>query len=84
MIFLFGPCEPLIPLLMYPAATLGPLAVGAVAVAFLAATVGTMLAAVLALRAGSLVVQPPRFGRHAHALAGLAVTACGLLVLAGL
>jgi nickel/cobalt exporter len=84
LIFLFGPCEPLIPLLMYPAATHGPVAVGAVALAFLAATVGTMLAAVLALRAGCAVVQASRLERHAHTLAGLAVTACGLLVLAGL
>ncbi|MFM7109076.1 MAG: hypothetical protein ACKOZU_10875 [Planctomycetaceae bacterium] len=84
LVFLFGPCEPLIPLLMVPATTLGPLAVGAVAAAFAAATVVTMVAAVLALRAGFGVVRAPRLERYGHALAGLAVAACGLLVVAGL
>lgn len=84
LVFLFGPCEPLIPLLMVPAAALGPLAVGAVAAAFAVATVATMVVAVLALRAGCGVVRAPRIERYGHALAGLAVAACGLLVVAGL
>lgn len=84
LVFFFGPCEPLIPLLMYPAATLGPPAVAAVAAAFAAATVVTMVAAVLALRAGFAIVRARRLERHGHVLAGLAVAGCGLLVLAGL
>ncbi|MFM9024335.1 MAG: sulfite exporter TauE/SafE family protein [Planctomycetaceae bacterium] len=84
LVFLFGPCEPLVPLLMYPAATVSPLAVVAVAAAFAAATVATMVAAVLALRAGCHAVRAPRLERYGHALAGLAVAACGLLVVAGL
>ena len=84
LVFLFGPCEPLIPLLIYPAATLSPLAVGAVAMAFAAATVGTMVAMVLILRAGVGLVRTPRLERYGHALAGLAVAGCGLLVAAGL
>ena len=84
LVFLFGPCEPLIPLLMYPAATLGAPAVAAVAFAFAASTVGSMVAAVVVLRSGVGVVRAPRLERYDHALAGLALAACGLLVLAGL
>lgn len=84
LVFLFGPCEPLVPLLMYPAATVSPLAVALVAAAFAAATVATMVAAVLALRAGCHAMRAPRLERYGHALAGLAVAACGLLVVAGL
>ena len=44
IIFVFGPCEPLIPVLMYPAAHANWLAVTAVCLAFGLATIGTMLA----------------------------------------
>jgi nickel/cobalt exporter len=84
LLFAFGPCEPLIPLLMYPAAKASPLAVAGVVAAFTAATVGTMLIAVLALRSGASMVRLPRLDRFAHALAGLAILACGVLVKAGL
>ena len=84
LVFVFGPCEPLIPLLMYPAAKASPWAVAAVVVAFALATVGTMVAAVLAVRSGMAVVRLPRLQRFSHAFAGLAVLACGVLVKAGL
>lgn len=84
LVFLFGPCEPLIPLLMYPAATLSPITVAAVALAFAAATLVTMVAAVLALGAGFGMIRASRFERHGHTMAGLTVAACGLLVVAGL
>lgn len=84
LVFLFGPCEPLIPLLMYPAATLGPGAVVAVATAFAVATVATMVGAVFALRAGFGLVRVPGLERYGDALAGLAVAVCGGLVVAGL
>lgn len=84
LLFAFGPCEPLIPLLMYPAAKASPWAVAGVVAAFTAATIGTMLAAVLVLRSGANLVRLPRLGRFAHAFAGLAILACGLLVKAGL
>lgn len=84
LLFAFGPCEPLIPLLMYPAAKASPWAVAGVVAAFTAATIGTMLAAVLVLRSGAQLVRLPRLDRFAHAFAGLAILACGLLVKAGL
>ena len=84
LLFAFGPCEPLIPLLMYPAAKASPWAVAGVVTAFTTATVGTMLAAVLVLRSGGNLIRLPRLDRFAHAFAGLAILACGLLVKAGL
>jgi len=84
LLFAFGPCEPLIPLLMYPAAKASPWAVAGVVGAFTAATVGMMLMAVMVLRSGAAFVKRPRLGRFAHAFAGLAILACGLLIKAGL
>lgn len=84
LVFVFGPCEPLIPLLMYPAAKASYGAVAAVAAAFALATVGTMVAAVMAMRYGLSFVQVPAVGRCGHALAGLAILMCGMLVKIGL
>lgn len=84
LVFVFGPCEPLIPLLMYPAAKASYGAVAAVAGAFALATVGTMVAAVMAMRYGLSFVQTPALGRFGHALAGLAILTCGVLVKIGL
>ena len=84
LVFVFGPCEPLIPLLIYPAAQADGFAVAAVVAAFAVATVGTMVVAVLAMRYGAAVARVPRLERFSHALAGLAILACGLLVKLGL
>jgi ABC-type nickel/cobalt efflux system permease component RcnA len=80
----FGPCEPLIPLLFYPAATGGIGQVAAVVLAFAVATLATMLALVFA----GLALDPrrafPRLARWEHALAGLVVALCGAAMTAGL
>ncbi len=84
LVFVFGPCEPLIPLLMYPAAKASWGAVVAVAACFALATVGTMVAVVMAMRFGLSFVQLPALARCGHALAGLAILLCGVLVKVGL
>ncbi len=84
LLFMFGPCEPLIPLLMYPAAKASPWAVALVVAAFTIATIGTMLATVLVVRSGVAVVRLPQLDRFSHAFAGLAVLVCGMLVKFGL
>lgn len=63
LLFVFGPCEPLIPLLMYPAAKASPWAVAGVVAAFTLATVGTMLIAVLVLQSGAAAIRLPRLDR---------------------
>ena len=77
-IFVFGPCEPLIPLLMYPAMD-GRLAQAAwVMLVFSAVTVATMVVIVAGAVTGLARLPLEGLDRYAHALAGAAVLACGL------
>jgi len=84
IIFVLGPCEPLIPLLMYPAARQDPQAVIAVTLVFGFVTVLTML---LAVAIAAIGLRALRFGRlepYGQALAGAASLTCGLgIVLLG-
>ncbi len=84
LIFVFGPCEVLIPLLMYPAAHASAAAVVLVVAAFTIGTVGTMVSAVLLLVYGIRRVPVPHGHHFGHAAAGLAVLACGALMKLGL
>lgn len=84
-VFLFGPCEPLIPLLMVPAAHHSPWGVAVVAAAFSAATIATMLVVVLTLRAGAARLSPrASLARFSHAAAGATVLACAVAIHLGL
>lgn len=84
LVFVFGPCEPLIPLLMYPAAKASPWAVAAVVAAFTLATVATMTLTVMVMRFGMSFLHLPQLSRFSHAFAGLAILICGMLVKFGL
>jgi len=83
-IFVFGPCEPLIPLLIYPAAKLSAWGVAMVAIVFSVVTIGTMSVIVLATTLGLAKLSFERFARWGHAFAGLVVTACGVAIQLGL
>ena len=82
VIFLLGPCEALIPLLMYPAAKANVLAVVAVAVVFSLATVATMLACVAVGLKGANGLRIP------HSVSGVAtgaiISVCAIAMLVGL
>jgi nickel/cobalt exporter len=84
VIFVFGPCEPLIPLIMYPAALHDTRGIWLVVLLFSAVTIATMLTAVAILHRGIALVRLPRLERYSHALAGGAVLACGLAIKLGL
>ncbi len=85
VIFVLGPCEPLIPLLMYPAAQQSRTGVLAVTVVFGLVTVLTMLAVVALAVKGLANLRLKRFERFSHAVAGSAVLGCGLgVVILGL
>lgn len=73
VIFAFGPCEPLIPLFIYPAATSGWPAAVAVAAAFSGATLTVMLGVVLASTYGLERIPFKTWGRYSHALAGASI-----------
>lgn len=80
IIFIFGPCEPLIPIIMYPAAKHNILAAAVVAFIFGAATIFTMLSVVLVSSFGLSRLPVHRLERYSHALAGLAIFLCGAVI----
>lgn len=84
VIFVLGPCEPLIPLLLYPAAHGGWATVAAVAFVFAAATIATMVAVVAVGALGLSKLPAAGFERWSHALAGAALALCGVAVTLGL
>jgi hypothetical protein len=69
---------------MYPASQANAWLVALVATVFAVVTVGTMTIAVLVLLTGVSRVSLGPWQRFGHALAGLAVTGCGLAVKIGL
>ncbi len=79
-IFVFGPCEPLIPLIMYPAARHSTAGVVLVAAAFGLATIATMLVIIAAASYGAKFVKLGKLERYSHALAGLMIFVSGLAV----
>ena len=83
-IFLFGPCEPMIPLLVLPAAQLDGLAAGMVCGAFAASTLLAMLGMVWAGYVGIGAARLGPMERYGHALAGLTIVACGTAMKLGL
>ncbi len=83
-IFVLGPCEPLIPLLMVPAARQSGSSVAAVAGVFAVCTIGTMLTVVALAYWGFGRLSTTGIERYAHALAGAALAACGAGMVAGL
>jgi nickel/cobalt transporter (NicO) family protein len=79
-IFIFGPCEPLIPLLMYPAAQNSKIDLIMVTCVFGAVTISTMLAAVLISKAGIDLIPLAKVQRYSHAIAGASIFLCGLAI----
>ncbi|MDD5327221.1 MAG: sulfite exporter TauE/SafE family protein [Phycisphaerae bacterium] len=79
-IFVFGPCEPLIPILMYPAAKNSWFGLVVVTAVFGAVTIGTMLGVVMLARAGVNFAQLNRMERFSHAIAGATICLCGLAI----
>jgi nickel/cobalt exporter len=79
-IFVLGPCEPLIPLVMYPAAEHSMGGMLFVAGVFGLATLTTMMAVVLVSSWGVSIVKLGTAERYTHALAGFAVCVSGLAI----
>ncbi len=80
VIFVFGPCEPLIPVLMYPAAKNSFFGLVVVTSVFGVVTLGTMLGVVLLARAGVSFVPLTKLQRYTHAIAGATILLCGLAI----
>lgn len=80
IIFVFGPCEPLIPILMYPAAQNSFFGLIIVTCVFGIVTIATMLGAVLLSRAGVSFLPLAKVQRFAHVIAGATICLCGLAI----
>lgn len=79
-VFVLGPCEPLIPLLMYPAVKESVSGLIWVTVVFGTVTIGAMLSVVMILSKGISHVPLRRLERYTHALAGLTILLCGVAI----
>ncbi len=84
VVFVFGPCEVLIPMLFVTAAKSGWFGVIVVTSVFGAATIATMVGVVLLVRAGANFVRLSIMERFAHAIAGATICLCGLAIQFGL
>jgi nickel/cobalt exporter len=84
IVFVLGPCEPLIPILMYPAAKSSLTGMVVVASVFGVVTITTMTAIVYTLLSGTKLFTFPALEKYSHALAGFAILLCGVAIRLGL
>ncbi len=83
-IFVLGPCEPLIPVLMYPAAETSTSGMIFIAIIFAIVTITTMLGVVLLATYGFNFIKFGKLERYTHALAGAIVLLSGIAIIFGL
>lgn len=79
-IFVLGPCEPLIPLIMYPAAQHSLSGILMVTGVFGTITIATMMSVVLVSSWGIGLIRLGAAERFSHALAGAAICVSGLAI----
>jgi nickel/cobalt transporter (NicO) family protein len=80
IIFVLGPCEPLIPLLMYPAARNSWLDLFLVTTVFGVVTIGTMITIVLLSVKGLSKIRTSGFEKYIHPVSGLVILLCGIAI----
>jgi len=80
LIFVFGPCEPLIPILMYPAAENNIQGAVIVSILFSVVTIGTMMSVVLAFKLGLSKVNLKPIEKYSHLIAGAMILFSGLAI----
>ncbi len=79
-IFVLGPCEPLIPILMYPAAEHNYWGLFIVTTIFAVITIVTMLLVVVIGYYGVSFIRLGKLERYSHALAGATILISGLAI----
>lgn len=77
-IFIFGPCEPLIPIVIYPAAKDSYQMMFILTLIFSLITISTMISLVATAYYGSRLIPIKKLERHYHSLAGGAIFLCGV------
>ncbi len=80
VIFVLGPCEPLIPILMYPAAKSNIFGLILVTGVFGTVTIITMLSIVLILSLGLTHLYLGHIERYTHAIAGAVICLSGIAI----
>lgn len=80
IIFVLGPCEPLVPLMLAPAALANPVGTLLVVAVFGSATIGVMVAVVGAAYMGVGRMPLPFVQRHAEFFAGFAIALSGVAI----
>lgn len=78
LIFLLGPCEPMIPLLFLPAAKASWLSLGVLVCVYTVITLATMSLMVLAGYFGVGMLHTQKLEKYMHALGGFTIFVCGL------
>ena len=77
-IFVLGPCEPLIPILMYPAAKNNMGGLILVTLIFSVVTISTMMVVVYVTSTGIKLIPLKKMEKYSHALAGAIILFSGL------
>ena len=77
IIFILGPCEPMIPLLYFPAAKNSWTGMVLIIFVYSVVTLATMLILVLLGRNGISFIKTYSLERHVHTLGGLTISICG-------
>lgn len=80
IIFVLGPCEPLIPLMLYPAATASAIGMTMVVGTFVLVTVATMTVIAMTVFKGLKFVPANILQRYMHAIAGGTIATCGFAI----
>ncbi len=79
-IFLLGPCDPLIPLMLYPAARGNLIGTAWVTAVFAGVTILTMLSVVLVSVFGLIQIPKNSLARYSHVFAGAVIFFCGITI----
>ncbi|MDQ1332838.1 MAG: DsbD 2 protein [Bacteroidota bacterium] len=80
LIFVFGPCEPLIPILMYPAAKHNITGAVFVSLLFSVVTIATMMSVVLIFKLGLNKINLKPLEKYGHLIAGTTIFLSGMAI----
>jgi len=80
IVFVLGPCEPLIPILMYPAASESAFTIFVVSFFFALTTISVMLLMAFLLYSGLKFVRIEKLEKFTHTFAGFAILVAGALI----
>jgi ABC-type nickel/cobalt efflux system permease component RcnA len=80
LIFVFGPCEPLIPIVMYPAAENNISGAVIVSILFSVVTIATMMSIVLAFKLGLSKINLKPIEKYSNLIAGAMIFFSGIAI----